>query len=127
MVKNKYPLPRIDDLFDQLKGARVFSQIDLRFGYHQLRIKDKTYKRLLSEPLDKCEFWFKEVVFLGHVISAKGIFVNPRKVEAVLKWERPMDVTKIQSFLGLARHYRRFIEGFFTIVSPLTKLTRKEV
>ena len=39
-VKNKYPLPRIDDLFDQLKGASVFSKIDLRFGYHQLRIKD---------------------------------------------------------------------------------------
>ena len=39
-VKNKYPLPRIDDLFDQLKGASIFSKIDLRFGYHQLRIKD---------------------------------------------------------------------------------------
>ena len=40
IVKNKYPLPRIDDLFDQLKGVSVFSKIDLRFGYHQLRIKD---------------------------------------------------------------------------------------
>ena len=39
-VKNKYPLPRIDDLFNQLKGASIFSKIDLRYGYHQLRIKD---------------------------------------------------------------------------------------
>ena len=39
-MKNKYPLPRIDDLFDQLKGVGVFSKIDLHFGYHQLRIKD---------------------------------------------------------------------------------------
>jgi hypothetical protein len=50
-VKNRYPLPRVDDLFDQLKGARVFSKIDLRSGYHQLRIKNKTYKRLPSEPI----------------------------------------------------------------------------
>ena len=40
-VKNKYPLPRIDDLFDQMKGAKVFSKIDLRSGYHQVRIKDE--------------------------------------------------------------------------------------
>jgi hypothetical protein len=40
-IKNKYPLPRIDDLFDQLKCARIFSNIDLRSGYHQLRIKEE--------------------------------------------------------------------------------------
>jgi len=67
------------------------------------------------------------VVFLGHVISAEGIFIDPRKVEAVLKWERPTNVTEIRSFLGLAGYYRRFIEGFSTIALPLTKLTRKEV
>jgi hypothetical protein len=44
-VKNKYPLPRIDDLFDQLKGARVFSKIDLRSGYHQLRIKEQDIQK----------------------------------------------------------------------------------
>jgi hypothetical protein len=64
---------------------------------------------------------------LGHVISAEGIFVDPGKVEAVLKWERPTNVIEIQSFLGLAGYYRRFIERFSAIASPLTKLTRKEV
>jgi len=44
-VKNRYPLPRIDDLFDQLKGARVFSKIDLRSGYHQLRIKEQDIQK----------------------------------------------------------------------------------
>ena len=49
----------------------------------------------LYAKLDKCEFWLKEVVFLGHVIFAEGIFVDPKKVEAVLKWERPANVTEI--------------------------------
>jgi len=53
--------------------------------------------------------------------------VDPGKVEAVLKWERPTNVIEIQSFLGLAGYYRRFIERFSAIASPLTKLTRKEV
>ena len=77
--------------------------------------------------LDKCEFWLQEVEFLGHVISVEGILVDPRKVEVVLKWERPTNVIKIRSFLGFTGYYRRFIEGLSTIASPLTKLTRKEV
>ena len=74
----------------------------------------------LYAKLGKCEFWLKEVTFLGHVISVDGIFVDPRKVEAVLKWERPTNVTKIHSFLGLTSYYRIFIEGFSTIVTPMT-------
>jgi hypothetical protein len=68
----------------------------------------------------------KEVIFLGHIISAEGISVDPRKVEAVLKWERPTNITEIHSFLGLAGYYRRFIEGFSTKVIPMTRLTQKE-
>jgi len=199
-VKNKYLLPWIDDLFDQLKGAKVFSKIDLRSGYFQLWIKEQDvpktafrtryghYKFLmmpfgltntpavfidlmnrifrpwldkhmvvfiddilvysssfleheqhlrgvlqtlrnhqLYAKFDRCEFWLNEVMFLGHVISAEGIFVDPRKVEVVVNWERPTNVTEIQSFLGLAGYYRRFIEGFSIIVTPLMHLNRKEV
>nr|XP_034908287.1 uncharacterized protein LOC118044188 [Populus alba] len=80
----------------------------------------------LYAKLSKCEFWLKRVMFLGHVISAEGVFVDPQKVEAVLKWERPTSVTEIRSFLGLAGYYRRFIEGFSLIATPLTQLTRKD-
>lgn len=74
----------------------------------------------LYAKMSKCDFWFKEITFLGHVISLKDIFVDPQKVKVVLKWERPTIVTEIRSFLGLIGYYKRFIEGFSTIGTPLT-------
>ncbi|KAL0544030.1 hypothetical protein IC582_019141 [Cucumis melo] len=197
-VKNRYPLPRIDDLFDQLQGATVFSKIDLRSGYHQLRIKDEDVpktafrsryghyefivmsfgltnasavfmdlmNRVFREFLDtfvivfiddilvyskteaeheehlrlvlqtlrdnklyakfsKCEFWLKQVSFLGHVVSKAGVSVDPAKIEAVTGWTRPSTVSEVRSFLGLAGYYRRFVENFSRIATPLTQLTRK--
>src|SRR3954466_7228699 len=158
-IKNKYPLPVINDLFDQLEGACVFSKIDLRSGYHKLKIREgdipktaftiryglyeytvmsfgltnapayfmnmmnkifmkyldkfvvvfiddiliysKTeeehadHLRLVLETLrehqlyakfSKCEFWLKEVGFLGHVLSEGGIFVDPAKIQSVIDW-----------------------------------------
>jgi hypothetical protein len=198
-VKNKYPLPRIDDLFDQLRGVCVFSKIDLWSGYHQLKVRecdipkiafvlryglykltvmsfgltnepayfmymrnkvfmeylDKfvvvfiddilVYSRIEEEheghlrlvlqklldhklyaKLSKCEFWLKQVAFLGHVISKGGISVDPSKVQDVLSWKAPTSVSDIRSFLGLARYYRRFIEGFSKISKPMTELLEKD-
>jgi len=73
----------------------------------------------------KYEFWLKEVIFLGHIISVEGILVDPKKVEVVLKWEIPMNITEIHSFLRLTGYYRRFIEGFSTITILMTRLTQK--
>jgi hypothetical protein len=165
-IKNQYPLPRIDDLFDQMKGATVFSKIDLRSGYHQLRIKEddipKTalkmrfghyeftvlpfgltnapgvfmslmngvfreyldkfvqvfiddiliYSRTTEEhdehlrlvlqclrehklygKLSKCSFYQSRIHYLGHVISGEGIAVDPTKVEAIMEWHAPTNVT----------------------------------
>ena len=68
-----------------------------------------------------------QVVFLGHVISSRGIEVDPKKIEAVLKWESPTNMSEIRSFLGLAGYYMRFVERFSVIAGPITKLVRKGV
>ena len=68
-----------------------------------------------------------EVRFLGHVVSASGVLVDTKKVEAVMGWERLKSVFKVCNFLGLEGYYRRFIEDFSRLVWPMTKLTRKEV
>ncbi|GJR25863.1 putative reverse transcriptase domain-containing protein [Tanacetum coccineum] len=175
-VKNCYPLPRIDDLFDQLQGLQFFSKIDLRSEYHQLRVHEddilKTafrtryghfeftimplgltnapamfidlmnrtqeehvehlrlvLKLLKKEKLyakfSKCEFWLREVQFLGHVINSNEIHVDCSKIEAVKNWKAPRTPTEVCSFLGLAGYYRRFIKNFSKIAKSLTILTQK--
>ena len=196
-IRNQYPLPRIDDLFDQLQGAKVFFKIDLRSGYHQLRVHDEDVSKTtfryghfeflvmlfgltntpaafmdlmnrifrpyldqfvivfiddiliysgsgeehaehlriflqtlrehrLYSKLSKCQFLLDNVAFLGHIVSAEGVSVDPQKVEAILNWKPPTSATEIRSFLGLAWYYRKFVEGFSKIAAPLTRLTRKE-
>ena len=198
-IRNQYPLPRIDDLFDQLQGAKVFSNIDLRSEYHRLKVRREDVpktafrtryghyeflvmpfgltnapeafmdlmNRVFGPYLDKfiivfiddilvyssckedhtehlrivlqtlrehqlyvkfikCRIWLDRVPFLGHVVSAEGILVDPQKIEAIVDWKPPTNVTEVRSFLGLASYYRKFVEGFSKIATPLTKLTRKK-
>jgi hypothetical protein len=73
----------------------------------------------------KCEFWLTEVAFLGHVISAGGVLVDPGKVKDVLNWMPPPTASEIQSFLGLEGYHRRFINDFSKIAKPMTKLLEK--
>ena len=92
-----------------------------------LRIVLQTlWEHRLYDKLSKYQFWLDNVAFLGHIFSAEGVSVDPHKVEAILNWKPPTSVTEIKSFLGLAGHYRKFVEGFSKIASPLTRLTRKE-
>ena len=110
-MKNKYPLPRIDDLFDQMRGAKVFSKIELRSGYHQVRIKDeeihKTSFRIreyqLYAKLSKCDFYRDRIQYLGHIISEEGISVEPEKIEAIMNWPTPRNWTKCKIFYGTCR------------------------
>ncbi|GJX72771.1 putative reverse transcriptase domain-containing protein [Tanacetum coccineum] len=82
-------------------------------------------KEKLYAKFSKCEFWLREVQFLGHVINGNGIHVDPSKIEAVKNWKAPRTLTEVRSFLGLAGYYRRFIENFSKIAKSLTILTQK--
>ena len=196
-IKNRYPIPRIDDLLDAIQGAKYFTNFDLTSGYHQIRIPDedvpktafrtpfghyqfkvliegltnapatfqtvmndifkpyirdfvvvylddimvysktledhKKHVRLVLEVLRKerfyaclakCEFAKPEIKFLGHIVGADGIKVNPAKIAAVEEWPAPTDVHKVRSFLGLANYFRKFIQGYAKLAAPLTDLTK---
>ena len=198
-IPNQYPLPHIDELFDQLHGSLVYSKIDSRSSYHQLRVREndvskttfrtryghyeflvmpfgltnalaafmdlmnsvfspyldkfvivfiddilvyssspeehvehlRTVLQILRErqlyaKFSKCQFWLDKVAFLGHVISAEGISVDPHKIEAIVNWNPPTNVSEVRSFLGLAGYYRKFVEGFSKIATPLTNLLKKD-
>jgi hypothetical protein len=198
-IKNKYPLPCINILFDQLVSERIFSKVNLHSGYHQIKIcledvpKTTFYTRyglyeylvmsfgLTNAPahfmylmnfvfmpkLDKfvvvfiddiliyskseeehvhhlrvilqrlrdcqlyakfcrCAFWLKEVLILGHIISTKGIVVDPSKVQEVFDRKSQRLVTQIRSFLRLAGYYHRCIPNFSKIAKPMTQLLEKE-
>ncbi|CAI5482703.1 unnamed protein product [Closterium sp. Yama58-4] len=199
-VKNRFPVPRVEDLLDAVQGARVFSKIDLRSGYHQIRVVPEdqhkttfctkqglyefrvlpfgltnapaTFQTLMNTVLSeflgsfvvvylddilifskskeehvqhlqrvfevlrreklyakqsKCEFFLPEVEFLGHVVSASGVRTDPKKIAAVQDWITLTSVKELQSFLGFANYYRRFVQGYASIASPLTDLLRKGV
>ncbi|GJY45071.1 putative reverse transcriptase domain-containing protein [Tanacetum coccineum] len=124
-IKNRYLLPRIDDLFDQLQGSQYFSKIDLRSGYHQLRVhEDEILKTAFRTRYGHFEFTVMPFgltnapAFLGHVINGDGIHVEPSKIKAIKNWEAPRTPSKVCSFLGLAgqkelnMRQRRWIELF---------------
>jgi hypothetical protein len=105
----------IDDILVYLKTMEEH----LRIGHQRLR------EHQLCAKFSNCEFWIKDVPFLGHVISPKGITVDPSKVKEALEWKQPTSVFKIQSLLGLASYYRRFIPIFLKIAKLIIELLKK--
>jgi hypothetical protein len=105
---DKFVVVFIDDIL-------VYSKNEEEHEQHLCIILQRLHDHQLYAKFSKCAFWLKEVSCLGHVISTKGIAVDPSKVQEVLDWKSPRSVTQIRSFLGLAGYYHRFIPNF----SPL--------
>ena len=108
---DKFVVVFIDDIL-------VYSKNEEEHDEHLRMVLQKLRENQLYAKLSKRAFWLKEVAFLGHIISAGGISVDPSKVKDVLNWKTPQNVSDIRSFLGLAGYYRRFIEGFSKIAKP---------
>ena len=192
-VKYRFPIPRLDDILDMMARATIFSKIDLKNGYHQIKVcpgdeckttfkmKDGLYewmvmpfglsnapntlmrmmtqvlkpfmgkflvvyfddiliysksreqhldhltqvcttlrKESLYGNLKKCSFFTDRVVFLGFIVSSKGVSADPQKVQAIVEWPEPKNIHEIRSFHGLTSFYRRFNKGFSTLMSPIT-------
>jgi hypothetical protein len=103
----------------------IFSMNKEEHDRHLCLVLQKLRENQLYAKLNKCEFWLKEVSFLGHIISEGGISVEPSKVKDVLSWNTPQNVLDIRSFLDLMGYYRRFIKGFSKISKPMTELLVK--
>jgi hypothetical protein len=114
----KFVVVFIDDIL-------IFSKNEEEHDEHLRLVLQKLRENQLYAKLNKCEFWLREVSFLGHIISEGGISIDPSKVKDVLSWNTPQNVSDIRSFLSLAGYYRRFIEGFSKISKPMTELLAK--
>ncbi|GJU55311.1 putative reverse transcriptase domain-containing protein [Tanacetum coccineum] len=146
-VKNRYPLPRIDDLFDQLQGSSVYSKIDLRSGYHQLRVRDEDIPKtafrtryghyefqVMPFSLTNAPAVFMDLMnqvckpYLDKFII---VFIDDILIYSKNKQEHEEHLKIILELLKrrscLAGYYQRFIEGFSKIAKPMTKLTQKKV
>jgi hypothetical protein len=115
---DKFVVIFIDDIL-------IFSKTEEEHEKHLRLVLEKLRSNKLYAKFSKCEFWLTKVAFLGHVISAGGVSVDPGKVKDVLNWMPLTTASEIRSFLGLAGYYRRFIKDFSKIAKPMMKLLEK--
>jgi hypothetical protein len=112
---DKFVVVFIDDIL-------VYSENEKDHEEHLKIILTRLIDHKLYAKFSKCEFWLKEVPFLGHILSENRVSVDPSKVQEVMDWKTPITVSEVRSFLGLAGYYCRFIPDFLKIAKPMTSL-----
>ena len=105
----------------------IFSSDRQQHEQHLRQVLQKLARHNLRVKLKKCSFYQAEMPFLGHVLGDGRVKVEPEKIEALERWNRPLTTVKqVRPFLGLASYYRIFVPGCATLVAPLTHMTRKD-
>ena len=117
---NKFMTVYLDDIC-------IFSKTYEEHLQHLKLVLDVLQEHKLHLSLHKCEFLKDELLYLGHIISADGVKVDPAKTAAVEKYAAPTDVPGLRRFLGMANYFRKFIKGYAQMTAPLTHLLRKDV
>jgi hypothetical protein len=116
---DKFVVVFIDDIL-------IYSKNEEEHAQHLRIVLTRLREHQLYAKFSKCAFWLEEIQFLGHVLSAKGIAVDPSKVKDILEWKPPTTIHQVRSFLGLAGYYRRFIPNFSKLVKPITSLLKND-
>ena len=84
-------------------------------------------KEKLFGKFSKCELWLQEIALLGHIVSKEGISVDLEKIKAIIEWSIPKNVTEVQSFMGLAGYYRKYMENFSKVARTMFKLLKNGI
>ncbi|XP_074265968.1 putative mitochondrial protein AtMg00860 [Silene latifolia] len=129
-VKYRFPIPRIDDMLDELSGSQIFSKIDLSTTKEEhLKHLETVFqilrKNKLFGKLEKCTFIASEVKFLGYIVSGRGVSLDQDKIEVVKSWPVPKTIIEVRGFHGLASFYGRFIKNFSALAAPITECMKK--
>lgn len=125
----------INDILREYLDKFVVAYLDDILIYSKTRKEHVQHVTLVLKALEgagmringeKSTFHATEVEFLGFIITRDGVKMDPKKVEAVVNWPQPKNVTEVQEFMGFANFYRRFIKGYSGVATPLTNLTKKD-
>jgi hypothetical protein len=117
---DKFVVVFIDDIL-------IYSKTKEEHAEHLRVVLTRLREHQLYAKFSKCEFWLDTIPFLGHILSAEGVAVDPSKVKDILEWKPPTTVHQVRSFLGMAGYYRRFIPDFLKVSKPITELLKNNV